>query len=110
MILDQTTDPAIDIEIGDARQHPRRLPPVEPMPGRHQAELPIELAQGRFWQALDERLAVISFRAFVSDQQMSSRLKAVFESFAPGNSHVVRLYCAPSRLSAAGDIRRRNVD
>src|ERR1700722_1991133 len=96
--------------MGDARQHARRLPPVEPMPGRHKTELAIEFAQGRFWQALDKRLAVILFGAFVSDQQMSSRMKAVFERLAPGNSDVVCLYCAPMRQSATGDIGGRNVD
>src|SRR5271170_5663556 len=34
----------IDIEIGDARQHARPLPPVEPMAGRHKTELAIEFA------------------------------------------------------------------
>ena len=39
----------VDLEICDARQHSRRLPSVVPMPGRHQAELAIELSQSRFW-------------------------------------------------------------
>jgi len=98
----------IDIEICDARQHPRRLPPVEPMPSRNQAELAVELAQGRFLATLDQRLAIMTFCAFVSDQQMSSSLKAVFESLAPGNLYRVRLYCAPIRKLATSDIGRRN--
>src|SRR5205807_1565395 len=87
----------INIEICDAREHSRRLPSVEAMPGRHEAELAIELAQSRFWQALDKRLAIMAFCALVSDQQMPSRLEAVFECFAPGNLYRVRLYCAPVR-------------
>src|SRR5271154_1321681 len=47
----------IDIEIGDTGQYPRRLPSVEPMPSRDEAQLAIELAQRRFWQALDKCLA-----------------------------------------------------
>jgi hypothetical protein len=74
------------------------------MPGRHQAEFAIEFAQVRFWQALNKRLAIISFCALVSNQQMSSRLKTVFESLTPGNSDVVSLYGAPMRQSAVSDI------
>src|SRR5713101_5848686 len=87
----------IDVEIRDTRQDPRRLPSVEPMPSRHEAELAIELAQGRFWQPLDKRLAIMSFCAFVSDQQMSSSLKAVFASLTPSKLYRVRLYCPPIR-------------
>src|SRR5882762_11938879 len=43
----------IDIDVSDARQHPRRLPSVEPMTGGHEAEPAIEFSQGRFWQTLD---------------------------------------------------------
>src|SRR5712691_1084523 len=39
---------------------------------------------------------------------MSSSLKAVFESLAPGNLYRVRLYCAPIRELATSDIGRRN--
>jgi hypothetical protein len=35
----------VDIEVGDARKHARRLPSVEPVAGGHQAELAVELAQ-----------------------------------------------------------------
>jgi hypothetical protein len=34
----------IDIEIRDARQHARRLPAIETMSGRHEAQLATELA------------------------------------------------------------------
>src|ERR1700722_13998504 len=34
----------IDVEIGDARQYPRRLPAVETMSRRYEAQLAIELA------------------------------------------------------------------
>jgi len=75
------------------------------MPSRNQAELAVELAQGRFWQPLDQRLAIMTFCAFVSDQQMSSSLKAVFESLAPGNLYRVRLLLRPN--SQVGDERYR---
>src|SRR5437879_13519409 len=52
----------------------------------------------------------MSFRAFVGDQQMSSCLKAILESLAPGNSDVVCLYCAPIRQAATRDIARGNFD
>src|ERR1700722_17106338 len=98
----------IDVEIGNARQYPRRLPPVEPMPRRHEAQLAIELAQRRFGQALDKRLAFISLCPLVNDQQRSPGLKAVFESAAPGHLYRVCLDCAPMCQSAAHDIGRRN--
>src|SRR3954469_10695703 len=50
----------------------------------------------------------MSFRAFVGDKQMSSCLKAILESLAPGNPYVVCLYGAPIRQSATGDIGRGN--
>src|ERR687892_116495 len=50
------------------------------------------------------------FCAFVSDQQMSLCLKAIFESLAPGNSYVVSLYPAPIRQMATCDIGRGNRD
>jgi hypothetical protein len=65
------------------------------MAGRHQAELAVEFAQGRLWQALDEGLAVKPFCAFVSDQQMSLGLKTVLERLASDKSDVVSLYAAP---------------
>ena len=104
-IPDQTGNVGIDIEIGDTRQHPRYLPSVEAMPGRHEAELAVEFAQGRLWQALDQRLAVMSFGPFVSDQQMSPGLKATFECLAPGNPYRVGLYApqSASRRRAISD-------
>src|SRR5271168_2636615 len=39
----------IDIEISDTRQYAWGLPGVEPMPGRDEHQLAIELAQCRFW-------------------------------------------------------------
>src|SRR5882757_9627953 len=39
---------------------------------------------------------------------MSSCLKAILESLAPGNPYVVGLYCAPIRQSATSDIGRGN--
>src|SRR5438045_210569 len=50
----------------------------------------------------------MSFCAFVSDQQMSSCLKAILERLAPGNLDVVCQYCAPIRQSTTGDIGRGN--
>src|SRR5258708_8619014 len=99
----------INVEIGEARQHPRRLPSVEPVPGGHEAELAIKLAQRRFRQSLDKCFAIVSLCAFVDDQQMSPSLKAVFESLAPGNLYRVRLYRAPIRQAATTNIARRNL-
>src|SRR5450631_1449779 len=78
------------------------------MPCGNKAELAIELAQGRFRQALDLRLAFMSFGTFVSDQQMSPSLESVFESLAPSDLYRVSLYCAPICQSATYDIGRRN--
>src|SRR2546428_776833 len=50
------------------------------------------------------------FCAFVSDQQMSLRLKAILESLAPDNSYVVSLYPAPIRQLATCDIGWGNVN
>src|SRR5258708_23932613 len=100
----------VDIEVGDACKYSRRLPPMEPMPGRHQAELAVELAQRRFRQAFDQRLAILPFCPFVGDQQMTPSLKAVFESLAPGNLYDICLYDAPFRQSATRDIGCPNFD
>src|SRR5450755_1015674 len=100
----------VDIGVGDARKHARRLPSIEPVPGRHQAELAVELAQCRSRQAVDQRLAVLPFCSFVGNKQMASGLKAVFEGLAPGNFYDIRLYDTPIRQSAERDIGRRNFD
>jgi hypothetical protein len=50
----------------------------------------------------------MSFGPFVSNQQMSSRLKAVLEGPAPDHLYRVRLDCSPIRQSAADNIGRRN--
>src|SRR5258708_32394293 len=100
----------VDIEVGDACKYSRRLPPMEPMPGRHQAELAVELAQRRFRQAFDQRLAILPFCPVVADQQMTPSFKAVFESLAPGNLYDICLYDAPFRQSATRDIGGRKLD
>src|ERR1700733_9292697 len=100
----------IDIEVGNARQYPRRLPTVEPMPSRDKAQLAIELAQRRFWQAFDKRLAVMSFGPLVSDQQMSLCSKAVLDGAAPGNLYGICLDSSPIRQSAVNDIGWRNLN
>src|SRR5450631_576898 len=76
--------PKIDVKIRDACQHSRGLPPIEPMPCGNEAELAIELAQVRFWQALDKRLAFMAFGTLVRDQQICPGMKSAFESLAPG--------------------------
>ena len=63
----------IDVEVGDARQHPRLLPAEKPVAGGNEAQLPAEIVQGRRRQTFDQCLAVIPLRAFGHDQQMMGR-------------------------------------
>src|SRR5258708_28156258 len=85
----------INVEIGDARQHPRRLPSVEPVPGGHEAELAIKLAQRQLRQSLVKCFAIVSLRAILADQQMSSSFPAVAHSLAPGNPELASFKVAP---------------
>jgi hypothetical protein len=79
----------VDIEIGHSGQHPRCLPSVEFAPSGYEAEPAIELAHGGSRQSLAERFASLLFSAFVSDQQVSRGLKAVFKLLASGDCHPV---------------------
>jgi hypothetical protein len=69
----------VDLEIGHSGQHPRCPPSVEFAPSGYEAEPAIELGSR---QSLDERFASLLFSAFVSDQQVSRGLKAVFKLLA----------------------------
>src|SRR5258708_38776154 len=68
----------IDVEISDARQHPRFLPAEKPVTGGYEAQLAAEITQRRFRQALKQRLAVVPLLALAHDEHVTWRLESTF--------------------------------
>src|SRR5262245_12085995 len=106
--IDQRTV-RIDVEIGDACQLARLLPAAKPVAGRHEGQLPVELLQGRPWQAFDERFAVVALAALAHDQEMTRRRESVFERLAPDDFDGIGLDPVPCRDATACDIRGRKL-
>src|SRR5579862_9571202 len=69
----------IKVEVDNPRECARLLPTIEFVPCRNKGQLSAKISERRARQTLDRGLAVVSFAAFRSDEQMTRSRHAVLK-------------------------------